>query len=150
MRRRIAALGVVCALAGAVEPARAQDSGTTSMPGQVVGTPFSLNSPGTAVQKPLPSVGSPIGSPLSRPYDPSKPFDAFKGTNIDPKSIVAPLSGYPSVQTQQPDLLDKLYAKLSSVTGFFRPTSSTTPAPFTPGIFRRDRQRAKNRMWRWD
>jgi hypothetical protein len=145
MHRLVAGLAAACAVAGT---AAAQF--TTQ--GQVVGSSVGLNPSGTAVPRAVPQAGNPVGNPLGRPYDPTRPLDVFKGTNLDPKSVVAPVSGFPSVPTQQPDLLDKLYAKIGSITHFFSPTPpAQQPAPtVTPGIFRRNRERAAERMWRRD
>ena len=148
MRRWIAAIGVACAVAGTL--LAQQPSNGASMPGQVVSTGFNLKQAGTRVPAAAPQAGNGIGSPLaSRPYDPSRPLDAFKGTGIDPRSVIAPVSGFPG--TQQPDLLDRLYAKLGSVTGFLRPTVPTAATPtVTPGIFRRNRERHSQQNWRRD
>ena len=45
----------------------------------------------------------PVGNPLVRPYDPSRPYDVFKGTDIDPRTVVAPVQNLPG--TQNPNLL---------------------------------------------
>lgn len=156
MRQWLPAVGVVCAL-GWPAPATAQQrgpgpgpaAGTAPIPGQVVSTSFNLPSVASPIPKATTPAGNPVGNPLMRPYDPSKPYDVFKGTNIDPKSVLAPVSGYPGLQTQQPDLLDRLYDKLSSVTRFFRPTSPTPPPTYVPGITRRNRER-REAMWRRD
>jgi hypothetical protein len=122
------------------------------MPGQVVGSSSvaTLNPAATAVPKAAPPAGTAIGNPLMRPYDPTRPLDVFKGTNIDPRTVAAPVSGFPTLTTGQPDLLDKLYDKLSSVTRFLRPSFSAPPPTYTPGISRRNRERADQRMWRRD
>ena len=80
-----------------------------------------------------------------RRYDPSKPFDAFKGSNIDPRSVVAPIPGVAGDQ----NLLVRFYEKVKSVMGV---TTNTVEQPpnVTPGIFRRNRERARARMWRDD
>jgi hypothetical protein len=140
MGRYITALGLTCALAGA---AAAQ-----AMPGQVVSNGVSLSPAAPRVPAAAPQAGKNIGNPLLRPYDPNRPLDALKGTNLNPSQVVAPVQGLGG--TQQPDLLDRVYDKLSSVTKFLRPSS---PAPqtqgVTPGIFRRNRER--NQMnWRRD
>ncbi len=32
-------------------------------------------------------------NPMMRPYDPTRPYDVFKGSNINPNQVVAPLVG---------------------------------------------------------
>lgn len=155
MRRWLMAVGVACAMSG---PAAAQFTTFTPgpnplgpiMPGQVVGNSVTLNPAGTAIPRATSPAGTPIGNPFMRPYDPNKPLDVFKGTDIDPKTVIAPVSGFSNAGTAQPDLLDKLYAKIGAITGFLRPSPTSRPPTYTPGIYRRDRQRAAKRMWRPD
>jgi hypothetical protein len=91
-------------------------------------------------------VGSPVGNALTRPYDPTRPLDALKGTGLDPSSVVAPVV---PMGMKEPNLLDRLYEKLGTVTGFRKP--DTPPRTnFVPGISRRNRERAEQRMWRRD
>lgn len=140
MRHWLLALGGLCALSS---------SAVTQQPsGQVVSNAFTLNPAGTRIPAAAPPVGSNVGSPTMRPYDPFRPLDAFKGTNLNPKNVVAPVTGLPG--TQQPDLLDRLYGKLSAATNFLKPSSEKPPQPnVTPGIFRRNRERHKME-WRRD
>lgn len=157
MRHWLTAVGAACAFGWTGGPATAQlrgpgpgpAAGTAPIPGQIVSTAFDLPTAGSPVPMAAPQAGTPVGSPLMRPYDPSKPLDVFKGTNIDPRSVVTPVSGFPGLATQQPDLLDRLYDKLTAVTQFFRPTSPTPPRVYTPGISRRNKER-RERMWRRD
>lgn len=147
MRRLLLAAVVVCAGAGT---ASAQGSMTASgnalMPGQGVGTGFSLPSVGTRQPQAAPKVGAPVGNAFQRPYDPSKPLDAFKGTSLDPKSVVAPVQ---AMGADNPNLLDRFYVKLGTVFGFKKPDLPAQPN-YTPGIARRNRERAEQRMWRRD
>ena len=143
MRRIIAAVGLACA---AATPAAAQ----FSVPGQPVGSSFDLPQAGSAIPKAAPQAAMPVGNPLIRPYDPTRPLDVFKGTNLDPKMVVAPVAGFPGIGTQQPNLLERLYARFGSITGFFKPTVSDPVPTYAPGIGRRNRERAKERMWRRD
>jgi hypothetical protein len=148
MRSLLAAMGAACAVAGTAS-AQQQQSGGSSMPGQIVSRGFNLNPAGMRLPAAAPQAGTHISSPLTKPYDPNRPLDVFKGTNIDPKSVVAPVSGVPG--TQQPDLLDRINSKLGSVTSFFRPASPVQARPMiTPGIFRRNRERTMQRNWRAD
>jgi hypothetical protein len=93
------------------------------MPGEVVSS-SSSNDTLSRVGKEAPKVGKSVGQPINLPaenpllrrYDPNKPYDMFKGTNLDVKSIVAPMNGYMSA-AGDPTVLDKLYGKLKSVVG---------------------------------
>jgi hypothetical protein len=148
MRQLALAAGVVCALAGFAGRAAAQG---TTMPGQIVGTGYSLTPVGTRLPKAAPSVGQPIGSPFqnqaTRPYDPSRPYDAFKGTNIDPRNIAAPVVAFGDQSA-----FSKFYDKLKAVVGIAPsgPPSMAAVPGYTPGIGRRNRERAERRMWRPD
>ena len=131
------ALGFACAVAGF---ASAQESPLGG--GQVVSPAFTLTPAAPRVPAAAPPAGTNVGNPFMRPYDPSRPLDALKGTNLSARDVVAPVPGFPG--TQQPDLLDRLSEKLSSVTRFFKPSApEMTPATVTPGIFRRNRERNK-------
>ena len=88
-------------------------------------------------------------SALSAGYDPSKPLDAFKGTNLDPKSVVAPVAGFPTTG-QDPNLLQRLYTKIGTVTGFITPSTPTPRPTYTPGLSRRNKERTMERTWRRD
>ena len=150
MRYGMAAMVVGCALVGSAGPAAAQyatgdASGVSqSMPGLPVGSVVKLRPAATEIPKAVPRAGNPIGTE-GRVYDPSRPLDVFKGTGIDPGNVIAPVSGYPG--TQNPNLLQQLYTKIGSIVGLTQ-TTTTGPVPnVTPGIFRRNRQRARDRMW---
>jgi len=159
MRRLLA----VAALGAAATTATAQSGtvtggvtttrtgGGSAMPGQVVGSGFNLA--GSAPQP----VGTPqpqVGTQISRPYDPSRPLDMFRGTGINPNQAVAPISAFPPLPGQEKNLIDRLYDKLDAVVGFnpFARTAEPLPRPMnvTPGIFRRNRERFDDRMWRRD
>ena len=86
-------------------------------------------------------------SATQRPYDPNHPYDAFKGTNIDPSQVVAPLVGPDGKQVTPPDALDKLSEKIKTLWGFASP-SPLRPA-YTPGISRRMKDRNEH-TWRRD
>lgn len=145
MRRLVLAVGAACAAVGI---GVAQQG---LMPGQTVGTGYTLNRVGNQVSKAAPPAADMISNPLMRPYDPTKPLDAFKGTGIDPKTVMAPIGsgGYPGVPTNNPNLLERVWTKVYSATDFFRPTPVTRPS-YTPGIARRNRERAEARMWMRD
>jgi hypothetical protein len=95
-----------------------------------------------------PPAGQPItANAMQRPYDPNHPFDAFKGTNINPKDVLAPLVGPDGKQVTPPDALDKLSEKIKSIWGFAAPAPPRPP--YTPGVTRRARERAQH-LWRRD
>jgi hypothetical protein len=144
------ALGLLAGTAGGQAPGANNNLPPAAMPGQVIGTPLNLNPVGTPVNKAVPSRADlkKLESPLSRPYDPGNPLGVFKGTNLDPKMVVAPVAAMHDLQS--PNLLDKLYQKINtSVASFFSPSPAPRPT-YTPGISRRNRERAENRMWRRD
>ncbi len=146
MRQLLLAAGVLCAGGVAAHLATAQNE---VMPGQVVSTINNFQQVGTRLPQVGQKVGQPINmppdTPLMRRYDPSKPFDAFKGTNLDKRMVAAPVPLIAGDQT----VLERFYDKLKSVVGI---STKTIPEPpnVTPGIFRRNRERARERMWRWD
>lgn len=154
MRRLTLAAGAACAML-MIDSAGAQNStsnsGGTTMPGQVVGTPLGTVNPiGQKAPAAAPPAGVPITSnPLFRPYDPNDPYAAFKGTNLDPKSVVTPLVGTDGQPVSPPSAVDKLVEKLKSLVGLSSQAPPPRP-PFTPGILRRKRERIEDRMWRRD
>ncbi len=150
MRRWVRAVAAACAVAGAAGLTRAQFGGPTMPGGQVVGSTATLSPAGQRLPSAAPGAGMPIGSPLSRPYDPSRPMDVFKGTGIDPSTVAAPVAGFPATQARNPNLLQRLGDKLGAVVPFLRPSTPPEMPRFTPGIFRRDRERAHARNWRRD
>jgi hypothetical protein len=147
MRRWVLAAGVACAVMLA-HSARAQNGGP-AMPGQVVGSyRGTVNRVGQQVPQAAPAAGQSVtANQFMRPYDPNRPYDMFKGTNIDPKQVLAPLVGPDGRPVEPPDALDKLSDKLKAIFTFGR----TTPArpPYAPGISRRNRERHQQ-MWRRD
>ncbi|MBN9522358.1 hypothetical protein J0H58_28205 [bacterium] len=161
MRRllAVAALGAAAGTApaqsgtatGGISTTRAGGGATASMPGQVVGSGFNLA--GSAPQ-PVGKMLPPAADPLSRPYDPSRPLDVFKGTGINPRQVIAPISAFPPIPGPEKNLIDRLYDKLDAAlnVNFFsrKPEAVAAPMNVTPGIFRRNRERAQDRMWRPD
>ena len=165
MRRLLA----VAALGAAAGTATAQSGTVTggvttsrtgngsAMPGQVVGSGFNLaGSAPQPIGTPLPPSGTPLaaGMPASRPYDPNRPLDMFRGTGIKTNQMVAPISAFPPLLGQEKNLIDRMYDKLDAVftyNPFTRPTEAPErPTNVTPGIFRRNRERFDDRMWRRD
>ncbi|HSQ56163.1 MAG TPA: hypothetical protein VLM40_10520 [Gemmata sp.] len=147
MRQFALAMGTVCAVAGFASTAHAQ---VNSMPGQVI-SPTINYSPG-AIGREIPRVGKPAGQPLNMPadtpllrrYDPNRPYDVFKGTDLDPNQVVAPIVGIGDQSK-----ISKLYDKLASIVGFARPGQYRAPN-YTPGIVRRAHERVDQRLWRRD
>src|SRR5581483_8862812 len=135
---------------GSLGPPGSTNNLPAAMPGQVVGTGVNLNPAGALTPRAVPARPDlkKLDNPLMRPYDPSKPYDVFKGTNIDPTSVVAPVAGFPTTG-QDPNLLQRLYTKLGPVTGFLKPSPAPRPT-YTPGISRRNKERAMERTWRRD
>lgn len=153
MRRFLIAAGAACAIMLAGH-AGAQNTGGfgTSMPGQAVST--YRGGPLSPVGTRLPDAAQPVGQPIAnagatqRPYDPSRPYDMFKGTNIDPNSLVTPLIGADGKPVDPPDVLDKLSDRIRSILGMLKPNPPRPP--YAPGISRRNRERAQQQMWRRD
>ncbi len=119
------------------------------MPGRVVGT-SSIKTAPVGKQQPAaaPQAGQSITqNAMQRPYDPNRPYDAFRGTNINPKTVVAPVIGPDGKAIVAPDKLDELSSKIRSLFGL-------TPAPprpaYAPGITRRSQERIQSRTWRRD
>ncbi|MBN9117675.1 MAG: hypothetical protein J0I06_00640 [Planctomycetes bacterium] len=144
MRRFLLAAGVACAvlLNGPVD---AQFN--TTMPGQVIGSYQGNVVPvGQRLPSAAPQAGQSItANAMQRPYDPNHPYDVFKGTNIDPQNVVAPLVA-DGRQYAPPDALDRLSERIKS---FFVSNPPPPRPPYAPGITRRTRERIQH-MWRRD
>lgn len=136
--------------AGQLGPPGSTNNLTPAMPGQVVGNAINLKAAGAPVSQAVPSRADikKLESPTMRAYDPSKPYDVFRGTNIDPTSVVAPVPNVPG--SGEPNMLQRLYTKLGTVTGFITPSAPPTRTTYTPGISRRNKERAMQRTWRKD
>ena len=123
MRQLLLAAGVLCA-AGVLTHATAQNQ---AMPGQAVGTSFQFQPVGSQFPQAGSKVGQPVNipadTPLMRRANPNNPFDSFRGTTLDPKSVVAPVIGLGNQSA-----LERFYDKLKSSVGL-----STKP----PGRHRR-------------
>ena len=149
MRQIVAAVAAACAVAGTAGAGLAQTAGQpAAMPGQVVGSTYTLRPAGNMIPRSVAPAGNPIGSPFAKP-ELGATINPFAGTNVDPKLLAAPAMGYPGSPYSEPDLIDKLYDKLKSVTAFLRPSPAATPT-YTPGISRRNKERAMERTWRRD
>ena len=119
---------------------------TAGLPGQVIATSYQF-SPPLPQPHTLPRVGAPVGLPVSSlmvPYDPRRPIDPLVSAGLDPKHLVTPVQGY-SDQTFFDRFLDKIKR------AFGLSTSTVAPPPnVTPGIFRRNRESQRQRLWPWD
>jgi hypothetical protein len=158
--RQLAAAAAVALLAGSAAgqsgsfgslgPPGSTNNLPAAMPGQVIGSGINLNPAGTQIPRAVASRDDlkKLENPLMRAYDPSKPYDVFKGTSIDPKSVVAPIAGFP-MTGQDPNLLQRLYTKLGTVTGFIKPSPAPRPT-YVPGLSRRNKERMMERTWRRD
>ncbi|MFM8272129.1 MAG: hypothetical protein ACKODX_07310 [Gemmata sp.] len=150
MRRAVLAAGVLCAV-GLTGRGTAQNSSPAAgaaMPGRVVGSYSGQVKPvGQQAPAAAPQAGQSVtANAMRRPYDPSRPYDALKGTGLDADSLVAPLVGPDGKPVGQPDALDRLSEKIKA---FFTPTAAPPRPPYVPSIGRRTRER-NDHMWRRD
>jgi hypothetical protein len=154
MRRNAIALGytgLLAGLAGAQVPPPAQ-------PGQVLGSPSPFVMPGTPVGRPLvhpvgvpitpaaPAAGQRVGTgPGGIPgaLDPRSPMPP--GQVIDLKNVIAPYPGQPNPPKSVWDRMVEYWEELLNP-----PKIMVAPPNWTPGIGRRNRERAQERMWRRD
>lgn len=141
MRQLVLAAGAVCAAGWLAVRVAGQGP---AMPGQVIGTGYNLPQVGNRLPAAGQKVGTAPNNAMMRPYDPARPLDQLQGTNIDPATVLAPVAGFGDQSG-----LDKFYAKLKSMVGVSPRVGPTRPN-VTPGIFRRNRERAEERMWRRD
>ena len=149
MRQMLAAVAAACAVVAATTGRAAAQIGNSqaAIPGgQVVSTSYPLKAGGAMIPRAVSPAGTPIGSPLMNPMS-GNVINPYKQPGFDPSLIVAPASGFPG--SPSPDLIDKLYDKLDSVTSFFRPAPSPRPT-YTPGISRRNKERAMERNFHRD
>ncbi|HVL14619.1 MAG TPA: hypothetical protein VM529_18750 [Gemmata sp.] len=148
MRQLWLAAAAACAAAGFAGSASGQ---VNTMPGQVVGTGVDLGL--RPVGEQLPRAGQPVGQPINLPqdsammrrYDPTRPYDVFKGTGIRPDQVVAPVTS----DFGDKNAFEKMYDKVKYALGISSQPDLRVPN-YTPGIGRRNRERAEQRMWRRD
>ena len=150
MLRLTLAVGVACAVV-LTHPVGAQNGtsgGGSTMPGRTVGVyRGQVNPVGTRAPAAAPQAGQSIaGAGQSRPYDPTRPFDAFNGTGIDPANVLGPVMGPDGKPVAPPDGLDRLSARIRE---FFVRTPPPPRPPYTPGITRRTKERIDH-TWRRD
>jgi hypothetical protein len=149
MRRLTLAVGVACAVV-LIGPLGAQNSNDFSMPGQIVGSfGDNLRPVGSRAPSAAPPAGQSVGAnQFMRPFDPNRPYDQFKGTGIDPSQLRAPLVGPDGREVAPPGPLSDFIARVRSV--FVKNPPPQRTIPYAPGISRRNRERAEERMWRRD
>ena len=94
-------------------------------------------------------AGLPVGQNAhQRPYDHNRPYDQFVGTGIDPSLLRAPLVGPDGREVAPPGPFADFIARVKSV--FVKTPPPQRTIPYAPGISRRNRERAEQRMWRRD
>jgi hypothetical protein len=154
MRRLLLTAGLVCAAIALTGGAIAQNSTsqTSSMPGQVVS-----NTAGEKVRlvgRDLPQVAKPVGRQIGSGATPNvvlanNPFESFNsnplgGTNLSMSSVVVPnYNGYTS--NVAPSMVQQVFSNAMTLLGLKTPP--TVQQIYTPGIYRRDRERVKERMF---
>jgi hypothetical protein len=124
-----------------------------SMPGQVVSN-SSSGEQLRMVGHELPQVAKPVGksvnqksgNPLLQPYDPNNPYGQLAGTGLNASSVVAPVNGFSTGVPQS--TFQQIVTKMKSFVGISTPPK-IVPI-YTPGIYRRDRERVQERMWMRD
>ncbi len=148
MRPYTAWLLAGCGGAALAGPAAAQQPPQTvnvtatpfQMPGTPVGTPL-VQPVGAAIPKAAPSVGSPVGTgPGGIPGALNPGGGAPPGRVIDTSNVVAP---YPGMPSPPPSFWDKLQQRWFALLGSNQPAQK--PTQWTPGIARRNRERARER-----
>jgi hypothetical protein len=144
MRRWIWTALITCAATVLTGGLRAQ---TGAMPGTVVSNTSNdtLKVVGSEQPRVAKQVGQGVSQPYGnlKPYDPNNPYAVFQGTNLSVKNVVAPVNNIPT--NVEPSLFTQVVSGLKSLAGLdVKP--KVTPI-FTPGIFRRDRERVKARMF---
>lgn len=155
MRRFMLAGGIACAIllshnVGAQINTTTAPAQPAAMPGQIVGSYRGNVAPvGNKIPSAAPQAGQSIAGgngALQRPYDPSKPYDQFKGTNINTKQVLAPLVGPDGKPVKEPDALDRMSEKIKA---FFVGTPPPARPTYAPGIARRTKDRIQH-TWRRD
>jgi hypothetical protein len=112
--------------------------------GTPVGKPI-LQSVGTPIPKAAPEVGQKVGTPPGGPSpmatQPKVPFDL--------SNVVAPIDPAflpPALRPQQNEsLYETAFKKWFDAFGLSKPPEQKNT--FTPGIYRRNRERARERQW---
>lgn len=129
----------------AVAKAQTNETNPLLSSGIPVGSPL-LKPVGTPVAAAAPKVGTPVGTPPGgQPNQSSMP----PGYNFDLKNVVAPVSPEflpPALRPQQKEsLYDTAFKKWLEAFGLAKPPEIKNN--FTPGMSRRNRERARERAW---
>lgn len=116
-------------------------------PGTAVGQPL-LKPVGTQLPKAAPAAGTPVGQTPGGAM-PTDITSTLPGQKFDMANVVGPLPESTMLPTE-PTLWDKFVAKFGATLGFVPPQPKAPD--WTPGIARRNRERARERhqMWQRD
>lgn len=118
---------------------------TFQMPGTVVGQPL-LQPVGTQIPKAAPAAGTPVGMTPGG-ASPTDLTGTLPGQQINTANVVGPLPESFNMIPTEPSLWDKFVAKFGASLGLVTPEPK---APnWTPGIARRNRERARARTQMW-
>jgi hypothetical protein len=148
MRGIVCWAGVIGLAAGAPAqtPSTYPVAAPTSMPGTAVGKPI-VQPVGNRIPRAVSPAGQPVGSTpgnkLPPTLDPQLPKPA--GQQIDLKNVIAP---YPGMPTPEKTFWEKLEERWFSMFYPSPPTTPPNPTGWTPGIGRRNRERAAERRER--
>jgi hypothetical protein len=118
------------------------------MPGTTVGTQL-LRPVGTQIPKAAPAAGNPVGTTPGASF-PTDLTGSLPGQTINKSAVVGPLPDSFDMIPTEPSAWDKFVARFGASLGFITPEPR---APnWTPGIARRNRERAfqKTEHWRRD
>jgi hypothetical protein len=136
---------MICAVATTSAWAQSNEANPLLSSGTPVGSPL-LKSVGTPVASAAPKVGTPVGTPPGgQPNQSSIP----PGFNFDLKNVVAPVNAEylpPALRPQQKEsLYEAAFRKWLEAFGLSKPPEIKNT--FTPGMSRRNRERARERAW---
>lgn len=146
MRRLLLTAGIVFAMAGFAGSSKTQDS---SMPGMVVSNTAGeqMRLIGTTQPRAAKPVGQsatqPSTNPLLQPYNPNNPYASLSGTGLNVSSVVAPVNG--ATSSVSPSLFQQVSNSVKSILGITSPPA--VQHVYTPGIYRRDRERVRARLF---
>lgn len=117
-------------------------------PGTPVGTPLPIGNAGDPSARP---VGAPVGGQVG-----SAPGGIMQSTSqdfskIDKSMLSAPLPNYPGIGAK-PTLWDRTKQQMIAAFNYVNPfyEAPKPRPPWVPGISRRNRERAEERMWQRD
>lgn len=135
-----AALGLLSQSAGAQTPTSYPVMGQSGMPGVAVGTGI-VPPAGTPISRATPNVGQRVGTgPGGIPSLVNPQIPRPEGQMIDLKNVIAP---YPQMPTPPKSFWEKLEERWFAM--FEAETPDLTAPNWTPGLSRRNRDRARER-----